>query len=172
MITGPSRHCLSILGSCLPNNLVNRIDARALNAAARRISDLPLTVRAGSLFFLSGANSYRNLYVRQCAQYVHASLISYGILTQGRLRREICAIYRARTTDLVTGTLDFDHIDASWEGHGGLPAQVVDCVRWLANPLDMTDVHTSGGMYYFHVPELRRIPARKRTTSLLDGALS
>ena len=76
------RYGLTIAGPCLPEDMETRQDVQAINTAARRISDLPRTARTETLHFLSGTHSYRNLYIRQGAQFVQPSLVSQGSIAQ------------------------------------------------------------------------------------------
>ena len=65
------------------------MDTQIINIASRRIAGLPSSVRIESLHFLAGADAFRNLYIRQCAAFVHSALICHDSDIQRRLIREI-----------------------------------------------------------------------------------
>ena len=85
------RYGLTILGSCMPEDLVNTIDVCVVNPAASRITGLGSHTRIETLHFLAGTLSYRNLYVCHTASFLHSTLLAQGGQVQGRLQREIGA---------------------------------------------------------------------------------
>ena len=54
LITSLLRCGLALTGSCLPDDLLNRIDAGVVNIAARKIAGLPYITRIESLHFIAG----------------------------------------------------------------------------------------------------------------------
>ena len=121
VISSLIRYGLLILGSCLPEDLANRLDVQVINTAARRISRLPMTTRVETLHFISGPHSFRNLYVIHCAQFAHSALSSHGSPTQARIKREICAIYDIPAVELGLEELKFNPFDTFWREQGSLP---------------------------------------------------
>ena len=129
VITSLIRYGLLILGSCLPEDLIDKMDVQIINTAARRASDPPRTVRIESLQFLSGTRTYRNLYIKHCAQQVHSSLACGGSLTHARIRKEICSMCAIPSLDLDSGELHFDPLGAFWREDGSLPCQLIGHIR-------------------------------------------
>ena len=164
------RYGLTILGSCTPEDLVNQIDVQIIITASRKIADLPMATRIGTLHFLNNTWSFRNLFIRQCALMSHNSLI------QSRVCRELCAIYRVSTLDLSLEELEFGRIDTFDRGYGGVTVGMIDRIRWQANayrqPLDFRGVAQINSMYYAHAPKLRRIRNMKNDTFQFAGMQS
>ena len=70
------RYGLNVMGSCMPEDLINSIDVHVVNPAARRISGLSSHTRIEALHFLAGALSCRNLYIGHTASFLHSALLA------------------------------------------------------------------------------------------------
>ena len=89
------RYGPTLTGSCVPNDVMNKVDTQIFNIASRRIVGLPLSVRVASLHFISATHSLRNLYIRQCAMFVHLTLVSHKSHIRQRIIRKVSAIFQA-----------------------------------------------------------------------------
>ena len=89
IVTSLLRYGLVVMGSCLPPDLVNKIDVCVVNVAARRITGLDSSVRIESLHFLAATSSYQNLYILHRAKVVGAILRAEGSSAKNRREKEI-----------------------------------------------------------------------------------
>ena len=76
LITSFVRFGLIMVGSCLPDDLDNRMDTQIIDHAAKSIVRLPFPTRIEPPHFLAGTQSSRNLYFVDCADFVHAALVA------------------------------------------------------------------------------------------------
>ena len=88
---------LVVTGSCLPPDLIGRMDTHIVNKVARRIGGLGRNTRIQTLHFLAGAMTFRNMYVLHCAEFFDAALRAFGSTIAARLRKELEAILKADT---------------------------------------------------------------------------
>ena len=100
LVTSLLRYGLNILGSTMPEDLINRIDVLVINPAARRITGLETHTRIEVLHFLAGTQSYRNLYVCHSASFLHSSMMVPGSQIRTRLEGEIKAMLKTSTLHL------------------------------------------------------------------------
>ena len=70
------RYGLAVLGSCAPDDLINRLETQVINIASRRITGLPINARIEALHFEAGTHSMRNLYPTHCAIFLRNALAS------------------------------------------------------------------------------------------------
>ena len=75
LLTNVVGHGLISSGSCIPDDLLNRLDTQAINVAARRLSGLPRITRIEALRSASGTHSSRNHYAHHCALFLHSTLM-------------------------------------------------------------------------------------------------
>ena len=64
-------YTLTKLGSSMPEDLVSKMDVQIPHTASRTIAYLPMTTKIQTLRFLTNTWSFRNLYIKHCAQFVH-----------------------------------------------------------------------------------------------------
>ena len=171
------RYGLTVLGSCWPEDLANAMDVNIANTFSRKITGLPRTVRIESLHFLADANSYRNPFIRHCAQFVHSALVSHGSLSRERIRKEINAILKLPDRNIITGDLDFDRMETFQQGNGGEPAEIIDAITWQASNYTqqpaLKNVIDINSTYYVHAQEFRRITSLRKNLSFnFAGVLS
>ena len=62
LLTCLLRYGLVLTGSCIPDDLLNKLDAQLINVAARKLPGLPMITRVEALHFILGTHSIRNLY--------------------------------------------------------------------------------------------------------------
>ena len=87
IITSLLRYGLTVLGSGLPEDLINKIDVQIINTTARRITGLHPSTRIEVLHFLAGTSTYKNLFIRHCGSFMHSAPTASGSQLQTRLRR-------------------------------------------------------------------------------------
>ena len=168
LITSLLRYAMVVVGSCAPDDLINRIDTTIINVAARRISRLPLSTRIETLHFLSGTNSYRNMYIQQCAMFVRRARSAHGSAIERRVNKEIGVILNIddQITELQVLRNDLDF--AFMYDPTGLPTDAITKTTWLvyqqSKPAKMHQVEEIPSTYFAHAPEIRRIARRKRET--------
>ena len=61
------RYGLTVLGNCLPPDMMANMETVIMHPAARRVGGLDRSARIEDLHFPAGTSSCKNLYVRQCA---------------------------------------------------------------------------------------------------------
>ena len=168
LVTSLLRYAMAVVGSCAPDDLINRIDTTIVNTAARRVSRLPLSTRIETLHFLSGTYSYRNMYTQQCAMFVHRARSAHGSAIEGRINDEIGAILKmeGQKTELTAHQNDLNY--AFMYDPTGLPTEVIEKMKWLVylqnKPADMSRIEDIPSTYFAHAPEIRRIARRKKAT--------
>ena len=176
LITSLLRYGLSVLGSCVPDDLINRIDVLVINPAARRITGLESHARIEVLHFLAGTQSYRNLYICHLATFLHSSLMVPESQIQTRLRGEINAMLRTSTHHLLAQPVKYDKMDAFLLGPENFPPEMLDKIEWSA--LDYEDrptweaVPNINSMYVAHAPEITRAPLHREHTFRFRGTNS
>ena len=89
LITSMLRYGLTLTGSCLPGDLISRVDTQVINTASRRITGLPLNARIEALRFIAGTHSMRNLYLVHCAFFLHGALASFDSGLQRLLQGDL-----------------------------------------------------------------------------------
>ena len=160
LLTSLLRYGLTMVGSCLTDDLVAKIDVHIINVASRRVTGLPIFTRIETLHFVAGTQSYRNMYLRQCAQFIHAVLVSYGSGIQHRLIRELCVIYGVSTLTPTVSPLKIPSEEEEQTSTVSVPSGLVSRIKWMANRYEqrptLRGVAAVGGIYFPHAPELRR----------------
>ena len=99
-------------GSCLPDDLLNKIDSRVANVASRKISGLPYITRIEALHFVAGTRSIRNPYRHHCGQFLHQVLLCEGGGVRYGVYRELCALLRMDTLETAVWWVRLPH----WSG--------------------------------------------------------
>ena len=80
------------VGSEVPADLLTQIEVNIVNTAVRRVAGLHRTARIESLHLLAGPQSYKNMYIQKCAEFLDESLrVSDGTI-EPRLRRDLNAL--------------------------------------------------------------------------------
>ena len=97
LIVSLLRYGLVVVGSCVPDDLMTRMDVHIVDTASRRITGLPVFLRVEALHFLAQTQSMRNLYIRHCAEFLHAVMGSNGSGIKKRIEAELCAIFQVET---------------------------------------------------------------------------
>ena len=80
---------------------MGKIDTRAVNTAARRVSGQPEITRSEAPRFLAGTQSIRNLYLMHCGISLHSALPRPDSGARGRLMRELRATLRRSVLGLT-----------------------------------------------------------------------
>ena len=154
------RYGLTVVGSCMPDDLLARIDVHVINTASRRITGLPIFTRIEALHFLAGTQSIRNLYIGHCAAFVHAVLCSHGSGAQGRLRAEVGAIFRVETLEPEVVPLRIGVQEAYLYPPTGLQHELLENMCWMQStyrkPPAWNEVRRIGGIFFPNAAELRR----------------
>ena len=99
LLTSLLRYELIVMGSCLPDDLIDKVDTLVVNTAARRAVGLIRITGIEALRFLAGTHSARNLFILQCAQALHATLMCDNRGARDRLRVEVCVALRRGSLD-------------------------------------------------------------------------
>ena len=176
LITSLLRYALIVVGSCLPDDLMNKLDTRVVNIASRKIAGLPYITRIESLHFIADTQSVRNLYRQHCGQFLHQVLVSTGSGVQRRVSREICAMLGVLTLEPVVRILPVDIAESFVADSSGTPASVLDRTRWMASsyqkPYDMTRVKKIESCFHAHAAVLRRTPGDRRGNYLFEDTHS
>ena len=92
VITSLLRDGLAVTGSCLPPDLLCRMDTLVDNVAARKISGVDNSTRIEVLHFLALTHSFTNLYIGHCAGPHDLALRASGSSIEARMRRELQAM--------------------------------------------------------------------------------
>ena len=79
---------------------------RKINIAATRKLGVDRTARIEVLHFAAGARAKRNTLVLQFAEQLDLALRPDSGDTEGRLRKELCAIYRAQTLETTKRSVE------------------------------------------------------------------
>ena len=130
IVTSPLRYGLVLAGPCPPHDLMTRVDTQVISIAASRIAGLPLSSRVECLQFISGKHSFRNMYIKQCALFVHSALVSHESLSQQRLTRELCTLFKARTLHPEPKQLGVDLVAVHSEDASALPPLISERTKW------------------------------------------
>ena len=91
------RYALVLTGSCLPPDLLRKINTQVVNIAARKVGGLSRSARIESLHYTVGTTTVYNLYVRHCAEFMDACLRAPNSTVNKRLRRELEVYYGVST---------------------------------------------------------------------------
>ena len=91
------RYGMNILGSCLPEDLIDKLDVHVINPAARRITGLDAKARIEVLHFLAGAHTYKNLYTCHAASFMRSALMANGSQIRTRFQQDLCALLNTET---------------------------------------------------------------------------
>ena len=67
LLTSLFRYGLVLVGSCVPDDLLNKLDTQVINVAARSICAADRSMGIETLHFATGTHSFRNQYVVRCA---------------------------------------------------------------------------------------------------------
>ena len=176
LVTSLLRYGLNILGSSMPDDLVNRIDVLVINPAARRITGLETHTRIEVLHFLAGTQSYRNLYICHTAQFLHSSLLVPEGQIQARLKGELNAMLHTTTYHLVKRHAAYDKMDAFLLGPENFPPEMLDLIEWsIMDYIDrpqLTDIPNLTSMYVAHATEITRAPLHREHTFRFKGVTS
>ena len=181
-MTSLLRYGVIVTGSCLPDDLVNRLDTAVINTAARRINGLPLSTRIETLHFLSNTHSMRNMYVQHCALFVRRTLQTPNSTIEARKNREIGALLKKGDSKLEVQAMRTDREKGFIEDPAGLPADIIERTEWQSVTYtkipEMSCILDIPSVYFAHATEIRKIAARKKkavafqeTHSLLDVGL-
>ena len=130
LVNSPMRYGMNSIGSCMPEDLVNKLDVHIINPSARRISGLDANARIEVLHFLAGTHSYNNLYVCHTASFMHSDLMAQGCQIQRRIRRELCALFQTSTLDQTRGKIEYNKADAFLLVPDNFPPAMLDMVNW------------------------------------------
>ena len=102
----------------------------------------------------------RNLYLKQCAQFLRAALLGYRSGLQRRLIRELCVLFEVSTLGPRVVQVEAPTGEAERESVAHVPTGLVENTKWMScasvqKPrLDV--VPSVGGIYFPHAAELRR----------------
>ena len=182
LISSILRYGLTIVGSCCPDDLANRIDVAIINVAARRVSGLPLSTRIEVLHFISGTHSYRNLYVQHCAVFLHQCLQGHDSQIRYRLVQELQETYQTTRLEPEAQQIPFDIGETFVSDCSGIPVHLLQNTKWMGNfyvkPLNYEHIAAVPSTYVAHAAELKRSAAHRESTytfaqtySWLDVAL-
>ena len=94
------RYALVVTGSCLPPDLMRRLNTQVVNVAARKIGGLSRSTRIESLHFSVGTTTVYNLYVKHCAEFLDASLRANNSSIGKRLREELLRYYNVPSFEI------------------------------------------------------------------------
>ena len=119
------RYGLALVGSCPPDALANRMDTHIINPAARRIVNLPLPTRIESLRFVVGAQTFRNLFIVHCAEFIHSALTAEKSQLQERLQVELCALFGANDLQASPYCLQRDLDRSTYWGSSEVPPNIL-----------------------------------------------
>ena len=129
------------------------------NTAARRVLGLPLSTRAEALHFLAGTYTSRNLYIRHCAVFLRRVLCGHASRFQGKMRRELAAVYGVRRLGDTEVVMPVDFASGILWDPTGLPMRIVTRTRWTAServlPLVLKGVTRPVSLYHTRAPEIR-----------------
>ena len=89
VITSLLRYALTITGSCIPPDLMRKLNTQIVNIAARKISTLSRSTRIESLHLATGTSTILNLYIKHCAEFLDSCLRARECSTNKRLREEL-----------------------------------------------------------------------------------
>ena len=182
LINSLLRYGLVFTGTCLPDDLLNKLDTGVINIAARRISGLPRIARIEALHFVSGTHSSRNLYAQHCGNFLHLVLTSHASGIRERVRRELQVLFGIPSLDLAVQILKVD-LEASFiMDSSGVPMEVLQRLRWMANHYRIAPnwkgVEIQTSVFCVNAPELRQTSRGRElaysfraTHSWLDVAL-
>ena len=176
IISSLLRYGLTVLGSGLPEDLVNKIDVQIINTTARRITGLHPSTRIEILHFLAGTHTYKNLYIRHCANFLHSTLTAHGSHIQTRMRGELGELLNIPEPNITWKPLPFDKEATFLLGPEGLPSQIIDILSWqqiayVRSP-HMHTVHQTPSIYHAHAPEILRSPVQRNQTFRFQGSYS
>ena len=133
LITSLLRYDLILTGSCLPDDLLNKIDTGIINIASRRIVGLPRTTRIEALHFASGTLSIRNLYTQHSGNFLRRVLTSHGSDIRSRIIRELQVLLGVRSLDPSVRKLSVD-LEASFiMDSSGVPISVLQRLKWMTS---------------------------------------
>ena len=157
IVTSLLRYGLVISGSCMPPDLMAKMETHVANVAARRVGGMDKSTRIETLHFLANTQSYRNLYVMHCADLLDATLRAHNSTVQIRIRRELKAI-------LESDAMEVEYVRVT-EVDGGLrdaltPEYVWRATKWLIRRYkkqpDWTRVPEIPGIYACNAPEVNK----------------
>ena len=165
LITSLILYGLIFVGFCFPDDLANRMDTQISNPAARRITGLPLSTGIESLRCLAGTQSFRNIHIQHCAEFVFAAFVAGGGQLQSRAQNESCAIFHA--SDLQASPYSFQvNLEASmnWDS-SEVPLRTLSNTEWMAVgraiPFDPSTVSAAPSTFFAHANEIEKTETQK-----------
>ena len=168
LLTSLLRYGLVVMGSCIPDDLMDKLDTQIINVAARRIVGLPITTRVEALHFIAGTHSSRNLYSYHCAVFLHSTLVCHGSGLRGQIQKEICALLRINTLEPQVKEVAVDLERTFLADFSGVPTSILEGIRWIGyqyqTPPNWTEVQKINSSHFVHAPEFRRAAFRRRQT--------
>ena len=74
LITGILRYGLTLVGSRLPDGLLDKLDTQVINITSRRIAGLPVNTRLRAVHLIADTYCIRNPYLRRCAFFLRNAI--------------------------------------------------------------------------------------------------
>ena len=93
------RYGTVVIGSCMPPDLLRKIDTQVINIAARRICGADRTIRIETLHFLTGGHNAKNRYVARCALMLDSILRATNSGIKSRITAELCGLREVEILD-------------------------------------------------------------------------
>ena len=153
LVAGLLRYGPALVGSRLPDDLVNQVDTQIVNIASRRITGVLLNTRTEALHFAAGTQSVQNLYLQHCALFLHNALASHDSGIRCRLQAELCGISRVTELEPTAERLEVHPETVCLLGK-------MENMHWMANRHKartyMEGVRRVGGTFFPHATELGR----------------
>ena len=130
VITSLLRYALTITGSCMPPDLMRKLNTQIVNIARRKTGMLSRSARIESLHLATGTSTILNLYARHCAEFLDSCLRVRECATNKRLREELRRYYGVSDfetedvqillpADEIKRTLRCEELKPSGSGHTG-----------------------------------------------------
>ena len=176
IITSLLRYGLLVLGSSFPEDLIHKVDVQIINTTARRITGLHPSTRIETLHFLAGTHTYKNLYIRHSASFLHSSLTAYGSQIQARIRDELGAILEIPEPNTKWAPMHYDREATFLLGPEGLSAYIIDLLHWeqtvYIRAPNLKAVRQTQSIYHVHAPEITRVPDHRKKTFRFQDSYS
>ena len=147
-----------VFGSCMPPDLIRKIDTQVINVAARSICAADRSMRIETLHFLTGVHNFRNQYLVRCALMLDSILRASNSGIRGRIVAELCRLRKITTIATKIERIEIPPREGQSSAMGD---KTWDKTSWFRNVYEEPSAERFGkniaSMFTSNAPELQNL---------------
>ena len=162
-----------IMGSCMPPDLIRKIDTQVINVAARGICGADRSIRIETLHFLTGVHGIRNQYVVRSALMLDSILRATDRSIRARIQAGLCQLRGTPTLDTAITRIE---IPEGFRGQTTTSPILWKRTGWFLSRYRAATTRAPGdlvaNMFSGNAPELQSTVLSRLTTNQFAGTSS